>query len=237
MNSQRQVRLLRFHLLANAKMTQRALDYSIKGYSLRSLEFARHIASADHDGEQHSYHIKELCRELMSGGSASASDAHFAFAALSIGNALHGAQSAAVGIAQDTVRLLESTGIQPCAALDAAGRHVNAAMRIAVIALFASNVSHAHAVLRQKPWVQLRQLNSVAMHPHIDRWSGAQGDFERSVIRNLGEVAKQTHEMADAILFWLDADCYTAARLRGSSPAVGQPVCFSSRAAAPGLSC
>jgi hypothetical protein len=52
---------------------------------------------------------------------------------------------------------------------------------------------------------------SSESHSHIDRWSGAQGDFERSVIRSLGEVAKQAHEIADAILFWLEGKTYAEA--------------------------
>jgi hypothetical protein len=218
MHSQGQVKLLRHHLLAKARLAQRALDYSIKGYSLRSSDFSRSAHLGDHEGEEQHHRVKELCRELMSRGIAHSSDAHFVFAALGISSALHAAQSAAVGIAQDTSRLLESTGIQACGALEAAGRHVNAAMRVAVIALFARDVSHAHAVLRYKPWLQLRELSSVALHPHIGRWAGGQGDFERSIIRNLTEVAKQTHEIADAILFWLDGDSYKAACASGGSP-------------------
>src|SRR6516165_7832647 len=128
--------LLRFHLLAKARLAQRALDYSIKGYSLRYSEFSRSVHSVDLECEGHHHQVKELCRGLMSGGIPKPSDVHLALAALSIGNALHVAHSAAIGIAQDTIRLLESTGIQPCSALEEAGRQVNAAMRIAIIALF-----------------------------------------------------------------------------------------------------
>src|SRR5438270_602222 len=59
-------------------------------------------------------------------------------------------------------------------------------------------------VLRHQEALRFRELTSSALHPHIDRWAGAQGDFERSVIRSLGQVAKQAHEIAEAILFWLE---------------------------------
>jgi hypothetical protein len=222
MNSQRQIHRLRVHLLAMAKLTQRALDYSIKSYSLRHPDFPRHVPLGDHDIEEHHHRIKELCRELMSGSIAKSSDARFTFAALCICNALHTMHASSLGIAQDAARLLESTGIQPCSALEAAGGHVNAAIRITVIALFARDVSHAHAVLRHKPWPQLHELNSVALHPHVHRWAGAQGDFERSVIRSLGAIAKQTHEVADAILFWLDGNSYAAAGVGNGSSTVRQ---------------
>ena len=224
MNSYRQAKLLRFHLLSKARSAQRALDYSIQGYTLRHAEFSREVYSLDLEGEEHHHRVKELCRELMSGGSATPSEAHFALAALSISNALHVAHSAAIGIAQDTMRLLESPGIQPCAVLEAAGRHVNAAMRTAIIALFAKDVSEAHAALRHKPQLQLRELDSVALHPHIDRWAGAQGDFERSVVRNLREVARQTHEIIDAILFWWDGNSNAAYFGSGSLPVTQQSV-------------
>ena len=227
--------LLRFHLLAKARLAQRALDYSIKGYSLRKSEFSRSVHSVDLKCEGHHHQVKELCRGLMSGGIPKPSDVHLALAALSIGNALHVAHSASNGIAQDTARLLESIGIQPCSALEAAGRQVTAAMRIAIVALFAKDLSVAHGVFRHKPRLQLREMNSVALHPHVHRWTGAQGDFERSVIRNLGEVARQTNEIIDAILFWWDGDSHKPAHVGNGSLAVMQqrattisPACFSS---------
>ena len=101
MHSYRQAKLLRFHLLSKARSAQRALDYSIQGYTLRHAEFSREVYSLDLEGEEHHHWVKELCRELMSGGIATPSEAHFALAALSISNALHVAHSAAIGIAQD----------------------------------------------------------------------------------------------------------------------------------------
>jgi hypothetical protein len=204
MNSQQQIQLLRAQLLAMARLSQRALDYSIKGYSLRQLDFSRHVPAASHEIEEHHRRMKELSCELLNGGIAKSADARFAFAAQSIGNALHAIHSAAMQIAQDTVRLLESTGLQSCLALETTAQDVNASMRLCVVALFEKDAAHAQTVLKHKNQSRFRELNSVALHPHIDRWAGAQGDFERSVIRSLGEAAKQMHEMADAVLFWLE---------------------------------
>lgn len=210
MNSQRQIQLLRVQLLAMARLSQRALDYSIKGYSLRHLDFSRNVSTADREIEGHYLRMKELSRELINGGMASSTDARFAFAAVSIGNALLSTHSAAAEIAQDTVRLLESAGIQSCPALEAMAQHVNASMRLCIIALFEKDAAHAQTVLTHTgPW-RFRELNSVALHPHVDLWSGTQGGFERSVIRSLGEVDKRLHEMADAILFWLEGDSCAA---------------------------
>lgn len=206
-----QIQLLRVHLLAMARLSQRALDYSEKGYTLRNSDFSRHIHLSAPEIEQHHQRAKELYREFTESGMTNSLETRFAFAAVSIGNALHAMHSAAVGIAQDTLRLLESSGIQGCPALEAMSRHVNAASRVCVVALFEENAAHARTVLRQTERCRFRELNSIALHPHIGRWAGAQGDFERSVIRSLGDVAKQTHEMADAILFWLEGHVSTAA--------------------------
>jgi Na+/phosphate symporter len=204
MNSQQHIPILRVQLLAMSRLTQRALDYAIKGYELRNLDFAREVAAASSELEEHHRRIKDLSRELMNGSIGKPSDSRFALAAASINTALHITYTAAAEIAQDSMRLLESSGIHGCAALESMGQLVNGSMRLCIVALFEKNAAHAKTVLRRQEAVRLRELTSIALHPHIDRWAGAQGDFERSVIRNLGEVAKQAHEMADAILFWLE---------------------------------
>jgi hypothetical protein len=233
MNSQRRMQSVRVHLLAMARLSQRGLDYAIKGYSERHPDFSRHAQRVDQEVEERHSYLKELCRELMNDGVPASSDVRSAFAAYSIGNALHGVHAAALGIARDTSRLLESTGIQRCAALESAGRHVNAVMRLSTIALFKKDVTQALTVLQQREQLRLTDLNSVALHPHVGRWAGAQGDFERSVIRNLCEAARHSHEMADAILFWLQADTSTAASIGDLSPAMQSSVSYLPSASSP----
>jgi phosphate uptake regulator len=205
MNSQQQhIHTLRTQLLAMSRLSQRALDYSIKGYEMRNLDFSCHVRTADNEIEEHHRRIKELCRKLMNEGAGNASDSRFAFAAAGINTALHVTYTAAAEIAQDSIRLLESSGIHGCDALERMGQLVNGSMRLCIVALFEKNAAHAENVLRRQGSSPLRELTSIGLHPHIDRWAGAQGDFERSVIRSLTEVAKQAHEIADAILFWLE---------------------------------
>jgi Na+/phosphate symporter len=204
MNSQQNIHILRVQLLAMSRLSQRALDYAVKGYGLRNLDFARHVPAANCELEEHHRRIKDLSRELMNGGISKPSDSRFVLAAASINTALHVTYTAAAEIAQDSMRLLESSGIHGCAALERMGQLVNGSIRLCVVALFEKDAAHAKTVLRRQEAVRFRELTSIGSHPHIDRWAGAQGDFERSVIRSLGEVAKQAHEIADAILFWLE---------------------------------
>jgi phosphate uptake regulator len=202
MNSQRHIHILRVQLLAMSRLSQRALDYSVKGYELRNLDFARHVRTADREIEEHYSRIKDLSRELMSGGSPRSADSRFAFAAFHIGTALHVTYTAAASIAQNTVRLLEGSGIQRCAALERIGHLVNESMRLSIVALFNSHAGYAQTVLGNQDIV--RELVSADVHPPMDRAPGTQDAFEGTVIRSLGEVAKQIHEIADAILFWLE---------------------------------
>jgi phosphate transport system protein len=223
MNSQQHMQNLRVRLLAMARLSQRAIDDSIKGYAMRNLDFSRHVRAADSEIEGHHRRIKELCRELTTAGIDKPADSRFTFAAASINTALHVTYTAAAQIAQDSARLLEGSGIHGCAALEMMGRVVNGSIRLCVVALFEENAGHATAALRRQECLPLRELTSVSTHPHIDRWSGAQGDFERSVIRSLTEVAKQAHEMADTILFWLEGKSCVAVSMSAKHPPLEFP--------------
>jgi phosphate uptake regulator len=207
MNSQQHIHILRVQLLAMSRLSQRALDYSIKGYELRNLDFARHVRTADREIEEHHRRIKDLSREFMNRGIARSADSRFAFAALNIGTALHTTYTAAVEITQHTVRLLEGNGIQRCAALERMGRLVNESMRLSIVALFESHAGYAQTLLGNQEVV--RELASVDSPSYMDHVAGPQEAFEDAVILSLREVAEQVHEIADAILFWLEGKTRT----------------------------
>jgi hypothetical protein len=105
-------------------------------------------------------------------------------------------------------------------------------MRLCIVALFEKNAAYAKTVLRRQEALRLRELTSIGLHPHIDRWAGAQGDFERSVIRSLGEVAKQGHEIADAILFWLEGKSCVAVSASGKHLSLDVPPALQQKDAA-----
>jgi hypothetical protein len=185
-----------------ARLSQRSLDYSIKGYEFRNLDFARQVRLAGNELDEHHRRIKHLCRDAGNGGTANASDFRFTFAALSVAEALQSTYSAAADIAQSTIHLLESSGIEKCASLEKLGEGVNASMRMCVISLFDKDAHHARAALRsQEQSVQLYELGVSDPSPF-----GPQDEFERTVIRGLGAIAKQTREIADALLFWLEGN-------------------------------
>jgi hypothetical protein len=212
MNQQQHIHLLRVQLLAVSRLSQRALDYSIKGYEIRNLDFSRHVPASQCALEEHHSRIRELCRELMNDGIAKPADSRFAFAALTIAAALHVTHAAAVQIAQDTVRLTES-GIHQSASLERMGQIVNGSMRLCIVALFQRDAEHAETALRHQEALRLLEPPSIA----------SQGELEQAVARSLGEVVKQTYEIAAAIIFWLEGKSCTAAAASDKHISVEHP--------------
>jgi hypothetical protein len=209
MNSQNHIHTLRVQLLAMSRLTQRALDYSIKGYETGNLDFSRQVSACQCALEEHHRRIKELCREAVNAGIPNASDFRFAFSTLTIAAALHTTYSAAAEIAQSTVRHFEDSGVGRRTALGRMGDFVNASMRLSVIALFEENAGHAHTVLQsQEQSVEL--LQSCSFESDTDRRLDPQVDFERTVIRALEEVVRQVREIGHALLFWLEGNVMTA---------------------------
>ena len=211
MNSDQHIHVLRVQLLAMARLSQRSLDDSVKGYQTRNLDFSRHVCSAHREIEDHHRRIKELSRELMNGGIAKAPDMRFAFAAFNIAAALDATYTAAVEIARDTIRLLEGGSLQRREALEDMAQLMNGSIRLCIVALFEKDARRAETVLRHIESLQLRELHSVELCSHLDHRTGAHDDFERAVTQRLGEVAKQAHEIADAIVFWLEGNPCNAA--------------------------
>jgi phosphate uptake regulator len=200
MNTQQNIQILRGQLLAMARLSQRALDESVKGYELRNLDFARHVDKAENDLQEHYRRIKDLRRQIMNCGDTNASDSRFTSAASSIATAFHVTYSAAKEIAQSTIHRLESSGIENCAPLEQLAQGVNRSMRLCVIALFNEDARLARTALRsQEHSVQLYELG-VSDFSSV----GPQNDFERTVIRELGAIAEQIQEIADALLSWLE---------------------------------
>jgi phosphate uptake regulator len=223
MNSQQHIYILRVQLLAMSRLSQRALDDSIKGYQARNLDFSRHVCAAHREIEDHHRRIKELSRELMNGDIAKTSDMRFAFAAFNIAAALDATYTAAGEIARDTIRLLESESPQRCEALEDMAQLMNGSIRLCIVALFEKDARRAETVLRHIKSLRLPELHSVKSCSRVDHRSGLHDDFERAVTQRLGEVAKQAHEIADAIVFWLEGNSCNAASVEDEHIAVALP--------------
>jgi hypothetical protein len=203
MNPYQPINVLRVQLLEMSRLSQRALDYSIKGYQLGSLDFSRSVLSTERELEQHHHHIKEICRKLATRKVTDSSNCRFVLIALRLSSALRTTFRAAAQIAHDTPLLLESDRMPSRAALCTLGDLVNSLMRLCVVALFKQEVRYAETVLQsQAVWRRCELVFDSTCDAH-HRTSDEQDIFEQAIVRSLGTVAKQTHDMADAILFWL----------------------------------
>src|SRR5215471_2592522 len=102
------VKLLRGQLLSMSRLSQRALDYSIKGYEHSNSDICRQVRSVEHKLGEHHRHIKYLCRQITVAAGISPYDLRFALAALRIESALNRTYSAATQMAQDTIVFLKT---------------------------------------------------------------------------------------------------------------------------------
>jgi phosphate uptake regulator len=222
-------RVLRVHLLALARLSQQAVDHSIKGYEFRNPDFCRYVCTPDisspHDcrikkrAAEHHRRIKDLCRRLIVDGLTSQSDFLYASAALEIAAALHLATTAAVQIAKDTLHLLESSPQHTCAALLRVGRLVNGAMRVAVVALFNEDAGHAFTVLQNQELTRLCAPGFDGLYGGVDQKILAEGAVELAIARSLGEIGRQARDIAETMLCWLEQSRLSepAATVQGQS--------------------
>jgi phosphate uptake regulator len=202
------INALRVQLVEMSRLSQRALDYSIKGYQLGSPEFSRSVCSTERELEQHHQQIKDICRKLAARKVTDSADCRFVLIALRLSGALSTTSRAAVQIAQDTTSFVESSRMPRHAALCNLGDLVNSLIRLCIVALFKQEVRHAETVLQsQAVWRRceliFESMREADDQTNDDETTDEQYIFESAIARGLGKVARQAHDMADAILFWL----------------------------------
>ena len=203
MDVQKHIHVLQIHLLAMCRLSQRALDYSIKGYELGNPDICGHVCDAEHELGEHHLQIKRLCRKLMTAAVTTPSDLRFVLATLRLDHALHTIFRAATQIAQDTKLFLKSSPIAKCPALNHLGEFVNCSMRLCVVALFKKDAKHAETVLQSQGVWRRCEMVFDDVRDGVNHRMEARDIYALAIARSLGIIAKQAHEMADAILFWL----------------------------------
>jgi phosphate uptake regulator len=213
MNTQKQIRLLRLSLLDMAKLTQRAVDYAVKGYKLGSPEFCRFVHRGDRQLRELRQKINDLCRSLFIATSSirpealredpyADSNLRFVLSAMRIATALQAASTAAAEIAHHTLHSLDNVRFPGSPTLDKFCRLVNRLMCLCIVALFKEEVHHALAVL------QNRELARIFESPTLRHRRD-----ELPIASNLKQIAAQTNEIAEAIVYWLEgAECTLESR-------------------------
>ena len=203
MDVQKHIHVLQIHLLEMCRLSQRALDYSIKGFELGNPDICGHVCSAAHEFGEHHLQIKHLCRKLMTAEVTTPSDIRFVLATLRLDHALNAIFRAATQIAQDTKLFLKGNPIAKCPALNRLGEFVNCSMRLCIVALFKKDAEHAETVLQSQGVWRRCEMVFDDVRDGVNHRMEARDIYALAIARSLGIIAKQAHEMADAILFWL----------------------------------
>jgi hypothetical protein len=212
--TQQHVHVLRLHLLDMAKLSQRAVDYATKGYRLGSPEFCRYVRNGDHHLRELRRSIATLCQkpapqERMSEEPTDKQDAtrqfRFSRSAVRIADALHAVCTATAEIAHHSMLLLEDANWAPrCEALERACYLVNRLMCLCIVALFKRERQHAEAVLQSREGRRLFEQAFHQLHNGAGRQSAIPTALELAITNSLRQIANQTHEIAEAIVFWLE---------------------------------
>lgn len=216
MDTPQQLQLLRLYLLNMSKLSQRAVDYATKGYRLGSPEFCRYVRRGDRQLGDLRRNIIDLCQKLMPHGLAVDSDAlmdepaadrnlRFPQSALRICNALHATSTAAAEIAHHTMLLLEDAEWVPgCEALEKVCHLVNRLMCLCIISLFKRERQHAEAVLQNNDAVRLIERALHELRSNVTRQTTIPVALELAITNSLKQIARQTNEIAEALVFWLE---------------------------------
>jgi hypothetical protein len=215
MDAQQQLQVLRLYLLDMSKLSQRAVDYATKGYRLGSPEFCRYVRRGDHQLGELRRNITDLCQKLVPLELAPSEatmdeltvdpEVRFPQSALRICDALQATCTASAEIAHHTMLLLEDADWAPgCEAMEKGCYLVNRLMCLCIIALFKRESQHAEAVLQNNDGVRLFERALHELHGDVSRRVAIPTALELAITNSLKQIASQTNEIAEAIIFWLE---------------------------------
>jgi hypothetical protein len=208
MNVQRPSNVMHSHLLKMTMLSQRAVDYSIKSYEWKSLEFCKAVLDAEAEWGEVQRGVGDLGRTFRAAGRPIDFESPFACCALRIFGALRVTYAAATKIVNDTMLMLEGGRLASSSEIREMGDHVNSLVRLYTVALFKKDVEHAATILQN---AKVRDYFYPRIYPaqnDVCHGNVAAGQFEFEIARSLVEIAEQAFEIGDAIVGWLEAkDC------------------------------
>jgi phosphate uptake regulator len=198
------IQSLRLHLLHMSRVSQRAVDYSIKAFSLGSAEACTNVRDAADEINIFHRKIAEISSDLLLMELPVESDLRFALSAARIGNALLSVYIHASEIATNSIHLQKNGRTAGYVGLTRMGDVVNSLMRLCVVALFDEEVKQAETVLHHRGEARLFELAFYDWYRGIDRRLGTKASCELAIANGISQMAKQTQEIAEAVLFWLE---------------------------------
>jgi hypothetical protein len=221
MTLQSQLNALRLLLLDMSKLSHRAVDYAIKGYRLGSPEFSRFVRRGDRELGDLRRSITKLCEKLLmqdsmvvdseshTFGPAVHSDMRFPLMALKICDALDAVCTATAEIAHHTMLLLEDACLPGSEALEEVCFLVNRLMSLCILAMFKKQPRYAETVLYNRDITTLFERALTNLRLDIKRQTAIPAALELGIANSLRQITRQTQEIAEAILFWIEGRRYT----------------------------
>ena len=218
MTIQAQLKVLRHHLLDMSKLSYRAVDYAIKGYRLGSPEFSRYVRRGDSELAAVHRKITDLCEKLLNqellvdecllDGSPAPSERRFPMVAMRICGALQAICTATSEIAHHTMLLLEDSCVPGSEALKEVCYLVNRLVCLCILALFKKDARYADAVL-QNDLTPLFEQAFRNLRFDVKRRTAIPAALELAITNSLRQIARQTYEIAEAVLYWIEGKTYT----------------------------
>jgi hypothetical protein len=208
MNVQRPSNVTHSHLLKMTMLSQRAVDYSIKSYEWKSLEFGKAVLHTEAEWGEVQRGIGDRGRRFRAAGRPIDFDSPFASCALRIFGALRVTYAAATQIAHNTLLMLEVGCVEPSSQIREMGDHVNSLVRLYTVALFRKEVKHAATILQNAKIRNCFHLRNYLAQNDVCEENDATIQLEFEIVRSLVEIAEQAFEIGEAIVRWLeDSDC------------------------------
>jgi phosphate uptake regulator len=202
-----------------SKLSYRAVDYAIKGYRLGSPEFSRYVRRGDSQLTEFHRKITDLCEKLLNHeflvedeflieDPTVSSDRRFPGVAMRICGALQAVCTATAEIAHHTMLLLEESCVPGSEALKEVCFLVNRLMCLCILAIFKKDIQYAQGILEcdMAPHFEQAFRN---LHLDVKRRTAIPAALEVAITNSLRQIARQTQEIAEAVLFWIEGKTYT----------------------------
>jgi hypothetical protein len=199
-----QIQILRSHVLRMAMLSHRAVDCSIKAFTLGKPEFGRLACDSQHQWREVQGLISECGRVVVAAGALVDLESQFARSTLQIYSSLRITYAAATEIAHNSMLMREGGQCLQSKELRPMGRFANSLAALYTVALFKMERRHATTILDYGyRWRQFDRSLSL-LRGSLVHQSGAQARFELAIACSLGQIAHQACEIAEAFTSCLD---------------------------------
>ncbi|MFL6305215.1 MAG: hypothetical protein ACJ72H_16920 [Candidatus Sulfotelmatobacter sp.] len=201
-----QIQILRSHVLRMAMLSHRAVDYSIKAFTIGNPEFGRLAIDSQHEWREVQGLISERGRVLVTAGALVDLESQFARSTLQIYSSLRLTYAAATEIAHNSILMSEGAQSLRSKELRPMGRFVNGLAALYTVALFKMERRHAMTILHDGYHWQRFDMALSLLRASLVRQPGAQARFELAIASSLGQIANQACEIAEAVKMCLDGE-------------------------------